>query len=217
MAYAFEVTIKSLPFLLEGALRTLQITSLAVLLGLIIGTLVGMAKLSKYKILSYPAVVYVEFLRGTPLLVQIFIIYFGLPTIGINIPRYPSGIIALGINSGAYIAEIVRAGIQSIPKGQTEAAKSLGMTYWQTMRHIILPQAFRNILPALGNEFIALTKDSSLVSVIAIRELLRSGQIVISRTYQSFAVYIAVALIYFILTFTLSRIVRWTEKKVAIP
>jgi polar amino acid transport system permease protein len=216
MIYVLEVTIKSLPFLLEGALRTLQITSLAVLLGLIIGTFVGMARLSKHRFLRYPAAVYVEFLRGTPLLVQIFIIYFGLPAVGLNIPRYPSGIIALGINSGAYIAEIVRAGIQSIPKGQTEAAKSLGMTYWQTMRYIILPQAFRNILPALGNEFIALTKDSSLVSVIAIRELLRSGQIVISRTYQSFAVYIAVALIYFVMTFIMSRIVRWTEKKVTV-
>lgn len=217
MYYALEVTLKSFPFLLEGALRTLQITSLAVLIGLVIGTLVGMARLSKYKLLNYPATIYVEFFRGTPLLVQIFIIYFGLPALGINIPRYPSGIIALGINSGAYVSEIVRAGIQSISKGQTEAAKSLGMTYWQTMRYIILPQAFRNILPALGNEFIALTKDSSLVSVIAIRELLRSGQIVISRTYQSFAIYIAVAFIYFAITFTLSRIVRWTEKKVAIP
>jgi polar amino acid transport system permease protein len=216
MPYWLQVVIDNLPFLLEGALITLEITALSVLLGLVIGTFVGIGRLSKFKIFSIPSTIYVEFLRGTPLLVQIFLIYFGLPSLGINIPAFPAGIFALGINSGAYVAEIVRAGIQSIPKGQFEAARSLGLTQWQTMRYIILPQAFRNILPAIVNEFIALMKDTSLVSVIALRELLRSGQIIISRTFQSFSVYSAVAIIYFILTFTTSRIMRAVEKKMAV-
>ena len=217
MPYWLEVPIKSFPYLLKGAVTTLEVTSLSVLLGLLIGTFVGMGRLSRNPVFSRPATVYVEFIRGTPLLVQIYIIYFGLPSLGLNLPKFPAGIIALGINSGAYVAEIVRAGIQSISHGQYEAARSLGLTHWQAMRYIILPQAFRNILPALGNEFIALTKDSSLVSVIAITELLRAGQIVISRTFQSFSVYFAVALLYFVMTFTMSRMVRWVEKRLAIP
>ena len=217
MPYWLEVPIKSFPYLLKGAVTTLEVTSLSVLLGLLIGTFVGMGRLSRNPIFSRPATVYVEFIRGTPLLVQIYIIYFGLPSLGLNLPKFPAGIIARGINSGAYVAEIVRAGIQSISHGQYEAARSLGLTHWQAMRYIILPQAFRNILPALGNEFIALTKDSSLVSVIAITELLRAGQIVISRTFQSFSVYFAVALLYFVMTFTMSRMVRWVEKRLAIP
>ena len=217
MPYWLEVPIKSFPYLLKGAVTTLEVTSLSVLLGLLIGTFVGMGRLSRNPIFSRPATVYVEFIRGTPLLVQIYIIYFGLPSLGLNLPKFPAGIIALGINSGAYVAEIVRAGIQSISHGQYEAARSLGLTHWQAMRYIILPQAFRNILPALGNEFIALTKDSSLVSVIAITELLRAGQIVISRTFQSFSVYFAVALLYFVMTFTMSRMVRWVDKRLAIP
>jgi len=216
MPYWLEVLANNFTYLLEGALSTLRLTSLSVLIGLIIGTFVGMGRLSRYKFLNYPATVYVEFIRGTPLLVQLFIIYFGLPQLGINLPKYPAAIVALGINSGAYVAEIVRAGIQSVPRGQYEAARSLGMTHGQTMRYIILPQAFRNILPALGNEFIAMTKDSSLAFVIGVTELMRTGQIVISRTFQSFSIYGGVAIIYFAMTFTMSRIVRWIEKKVAI-
>jgi polar amino acid transport system permease protein len=123
--------------------------------------------------------------------------------------------LALGLNSGAYIAEIVRAGIQSIPKGQYEASRSLGLTHWQTMRYIILPQAFRNILPALGNEFITLTKDSSLASVIGVSELMRSGQFVISRTFQTFSIYFGIAFVYFLMTFVISRIVRYIERRMA--
>ena len=216
MPYWLEVLVNNFTYLLEGALSTLRLTSLSVLIGLIIGTFVGMGRLSRHKFLNYPATVYVEFIRGTPLLVQLFIIYFGLPQLGVNLPRYPAAIFALGINSGAYVAEIVRAGIQSVPRGQYEAARSLGMTHGQAMRYIILPQAFRNILPALGNEFIAMTKDSSLASVIGVTELMRTGQIVISRTFQSFSIYGGVAIIYFAMTFTMSRVVRWIEKKVAI-
>ncbi|RKX46432.1 MAG: nickel transporter [Thermotogae bacterium] len=217
MPYWLEAVLDSFPYLLSGTLVTLEITVLAIFLGLLIGTFVGMARLSKKRWINTPATVYVEFIRGTPLLVQIFIIYFGLPSLGIYIERFPAGILALGINSGAYVAEIVRAGIQSVSKGQYEAARSLGLSHWQAMRYVVLPQAFRNILPALGNEFITLTKDSSLVSVIAIEELLRRGTIAISRTFQSFSVYSAVALLYFVMTFSLSRLVRWTEKRLEIP
>lgn len=206
---------KNFPFLLLGAWETLKLTAFAVGIGVILGTFIGMGRLSKIKMISYPCTVYVEFLRGTPLLVQISLIYFGLPQLGIQLAPYPAAILALGLNSGAYMAEIVRAGIQSIPKGQYEASRSLGLTHWQTMRHIILPQAFRNILPALGNEFITLTKDSSLASVIGVSELMRSGQFVISRTFQTFSIYFGIAFVYFLMTFVISRIVRYIERRMA--
>ncbi|QTA38271.1 amino acid ABC transporter permease [Thermosipho ferrireducens] len=208
--------VENFPFLLLGAWDTLRLTFFSVLIGLIIGTFVGMGRLSKLKIINIPCTAYVEFLRGTPLLVQISIVYFGLPQLGIQLDAYPAAITALGLNSGAYIAEIVRAGIQSISRGQYEAARSLGLTHWQTMRYIILPQAFKNILPALGNEFITLTKDSSLASVIGVTELMRRGQFVITRTFQTFSIYFGVALIYFILTFIISRITRYVEKRMAV-
>jgi len=208
--------IASMPFLLQGAVITLQVTVLAAIFGTIIGTIFGMGRLSKVPFLRIPSSIYIEFVRGTPLLVQIYIIYFGLPSLGIDLPPFTAAVVALSINAGAYTAEIVRAGIQSISRGQTEAARSLGMTVWQTMRYIILPQAFRNILPALGNEFIALTKESSLVSVIGIAELTRQGQYIISRTFKSFEIYGGVAIVYFAITFTLAQIVNRIEKKVTI-
>ncbi|ABR30336.1 nickel transporter [Thermosipho melanesiensis] len=213
---AITVVIENLPFLLLGAWDTLKLTFFSVLIGLVLGTFIGMGRLSKIKAINIPSTVYVEFLRGTPLLVQISIVYFGLPQLGIQLEAYPAAIVALGLNSGAYIAEIVRAGIQSIPKGQYEAARSLGMTHFQTMRYIILPQAFKNILPALGNEFITLTKDSSLASIIGVTELMRRGQFVITRTFQTFSIYFGIALIYFVMTFTISRLVRFAEKRMEI-
>ncbi|WP_143608971.1 MULTISPECIES: amino acid ABC transporter permease [Thermosipho] len=213
---AIEVVLENLPFLLLGAWDTLKLTFFSVLIGLILGTFIGMGRLSKLKVINIPSTVYVEFLRGTPLLVQISIVYFGLPQLGIQLEAYPAAIVALGLNSGAYIAEIVRAGIQSIPKGQYEAARSLGMSHFQTMRYIILPQAFKNILPALGNEFITLTKDSSLASIIGVTELMRRGQFVITRTFQTFSIYFGIAIIYFVMTFTISRIVRVVEKRMEI-
>ncbi len=156
---------------------------------------------------------YVEIIRGTPLLVQILIVYFGLPAIGINLQPEPAGIIALSICSGAYIAEIVRAGIESVPKGQMEAARSLGMSYLQAMRYVILPQAFRNVLPALGNEFIALLKDSSLLSVISIVELTRVGRQIVNTTFNAWTPFLGVALFYLLMTIPLSRLVSYSQKK----
>jgi glutamine transport system permease protein len=204
----------SVPFLLQGALMTVKITAISVSFGILIGTFVGMARISKNKIIFGLASIYVDFIRGTPLLVQIFLVHMGLPQIlGFPIPPFVSAISAMSINSGAYVAEIVRAGIQSIDKGQMEAARSLGMTYSQAMKHVILPQAFRRIIPPLGNEFIAMLKDSSLVSVIALEELVRKGQIVIGRTFRPFELWIDVAILFLVMTIAISRFINWTEKR----
>lgn len=210
----FELIIKSFPLLLAGAGITLEITALSVFFGLVIGCIVGIARLCNIKILRCLAAVYVDFLRGTPLLVQIFIVYFALPhIIGHRVDPFFAAISACSINSGAYIAEIFRGGIQSIDKGQMEAGRSLGLTWWQTMKFIILPQAFKRIIPPLGNEFIAMLKDSSLVSVIGFEELTRRGQLIIARTYASMEIWAAVAVVYLIMTFAVSRLVAMLEKR----
>ena len=209
-----DLMINSLPLLITGAGITIQITAISVGLGLVIGMFVGIARISNVKLLRWLAAIYIDFLRGTPLLVQIFLIYFALPVIlGQRIDPFIAAITACGINSGAYIAEIFRAGIQAIDEGQMEAGRSLGMTWVQTMRYIIVPQAFKNIVPPLGNEFIALLKDSSLVSVIGFEELTRRGQLIIARTYGSLEIWITVAIIYLIMTLTISRLVAYLEKR----
>ena len=205
MEFDLSLIVNSLPLLLKGAGLTLEITALAVGLGLIIGLFLGLAQLSKNPIFRWPAKVYVDVIRGTPLLIQIFIIYFALPNIiGERIDPYIAAVAACSLNSGAYIAEIFRAGIQSI---------SLGMTYPQTMRYIVLPQAVKRIIPPLGNEFIAMLKDSSLVSVIGFEELTRSGQLVIAETYGTMEIWTCVAILYLVMTLTISQLVGWLEKR----
>ena len=209
-----DLMINSLPLLITGAGITIQITAISVGLGLIIGMFVGIARISNVKLLRWLAAIYIDFLRGTPLLVQIFLIYFALPVIlEQRVDPFIAAITACGINSGAYIAEIFRAGIQAIDEGQMEAGRSLGMTWVQTMRYIIVPQAFKNIVPPLGNEFIALLKDSSLVSVIGFEELTRRGQLIIARTYGCLEIWISVAIIYLVMTLTISRLVAYLEKR----
>lgn len=216
MNFNVDLMINSLPLLIVGAGITVQITAISVGLGLVIGMFVGIARICHVKILRALATVYIDFLRGTPLLVQIFLIYFALPmVVGQRVDPFIAAITACGINSGAYIAEIFRAGIQAIDEGQMEAGRSLGMTWVQTMRYIIVPQAFKNIVPPLGNEFIALLKDSSLVSVIGFEELTRRGQLIIARTYGSLEIWITVALIYLVMTLTISRFVSYMEKRLA--
>lgn len=228
--FNLRVIYNHLPMLFEGASLTVRLTTVAVSMGILIGTFTGMARLSKHVATRKFAGFYVDFIRGTPLLVQIFLVYMGVPQIvqflgglflgrsdfTFVIPAPIAGMIALSINSGAYVAEIVRAGIQSIDKGQTEAALSLGLTNSQKMRYIILPQAFRRIIPPLGNEFIAMLKDSSLVSAIALEELVRKGQMVITRTFRPFEIWITVAIIYLIMTLLISRLVHWSEKKLKV-
>ena len=179
-----------------------------------IGLIVGVARISQVRLLRMLAEVYVEFFRGTPLLVQIFLFYFALPVItGQRIDPFIAAISACGINSGAYVAEIFRAGIQSVDDGQMEAGRSLGMTWLQTMRYIIVPQAFKRVIPPLGNEFIAMLKDSSLVSVIGFEELTRRGQLIIAKTYGSFEIWMSVAVIYLVMTLTISRFVAYLERR----
>lgn len=210
----FSLIVHSLPLLVRGAVVTLEITFLAVTLGLVFGLLAALANLSRFKILQIIARIYVDFIRGTPLLVQIFIIYFALPAItGQRIDPFVAAVAACSINSGAYVAEIFRAGIQSISIGQFRAGLSLGMNWQQTMRYIILPQAFRRIIPPLGNEFIAMLKDSSLVSVIGFEELTRTGQLIIAETYGSLEIWSTVAIIYLIMTLSITRLVGWMEKR----
>lgn len=210
----FELIQRALPILLMGAGVTIEITAFSVAIGFFIGLFVGVARISQFKILQIMAAVYADCIRGTPLLVQIFLIYFALPmAIGQRVEPFIAAVAACGINSGAYVSEIFRAGIQAIDVGQMEAGRSLGLTWWQTMRFIILPQAFKNILPPLGNEFIAMLKDSSLVSVIGFEELTRRGQLIIAQTYGSFEIWMTVAVLYLIMTMAISRIVAFLEKR----
>ena len=214
MSFDFSLIWNSLPLLLAGAGVTIEITAIAVGLGFIFGLITSVCRLSGVKILNIIAVCYVNIIRGTPMLVQIFLIYFALPmVIGQRINPFVAAVAACSINSGAYVSEIFRAGIQSIDKGQMEAGRSLGMTWAQTMRYIIMPQAFKRIIPPLGNEFIAMLKDSSLVSVIGFEELTRRGQLIIARTYASFEIWMAVAIIYLIMTFAVARFTGYLERR----
>ncbi len=210
----FELIRNALPILLLGAGVTIEITAFSVAVGFFIGLFVGIARICQFKVLRILAAVYADCIRGTPLLVQIFLIYFALPMVtGQRVEPFIAAIAACGINSSAYVSEIFRAGIQAIDIGQMEAGRSLGMSWWQTMYSVILPQAIRNILPPLGNEFIAMLKDSSLVSVIGFEELTRRGQLIIAQTYGSFEIWMTVAVLYLIMTLAISRVVALLEKR----
>jgi polar amino acid transport system permease protein len=201
-----------MPQLLAGAWVTIKFTVISAIFGTIIGLLVALARISSNRLLRSASTGYVEFFRGTPLLVQIFIIAFGIGH-WINVPDFLAGVAALSINSGAYTSEIFRAGIQSISKGQMEAGRSLGLSYSQTMWYVIIPQAFRFCVPPLGNEFIALLKDSSLVSIIAITDLMRAGREITGRTVRPFETYTLVAFLYLAMTLPLTLLVRYMERR----
>lgn len=217
MEIRWELMGESFVPLLKGTVITLELTAAGVAIGIIIGLFMALMRLSGSRILRGMAIVYIDFFRGTPLLVQILMVYFALPQLlRFQVPdNYPimAGMLALGLNSGAYVAEIFRAGIQSIDRGQGEAARSLGMTQTQAMRHVILPQAVKRVIPPLGNEFIALLKDSSLVSIIALQDLMYTGKLIVSRTYQPFVIYFEVALFYLAMTLILSRLVNYSERR----
>jgi polar amino acid transport system permease protein len=201
--------------LIMGMWTTIWISFVSGILGLIIGLLTGLARISKNYTINGLAAVYIEFIRGTPLLVQIFIAYFFVGTV-FNLSRNVAGVGALALFAGAYVAEIVRAGIQSISRGQMEAARSLGMTMPQAMIDIILPQALKRILPPLSGQFISLIKDSSLVSVIAITDLTKSGREIITSTFATFEVWLVVAAMYLIITSVLSQLVFYMERRFAV-
>ena len=202
--------------LLAGAGVTIEITAIAVGLGFVLGLITSVCRLSSVKILRGIAICYVNIIRGTPMLVQIFLIYFALPMIiGERINPFVAAVAACSINSGAYVSEIFRAGIQSVDKGQMEAGRSLGLSWMQTMRYIILPQAFKHVIPPLGNEFISMTKETSLVSVIGFEELTRRGQLIIAKTYGSFEIWLTVAAIYLVMTLSIARLVSYLERRFA--
>ncbi|MFJ6962695.1 MAG: amino acid ABC transporter permease, partial [Lactiplantibacillus plantarum] len=195
---------------------TLIITVCSVFFGFIIGILLALARMAKGNPLKtairWLATAYVEFIRGTPMMVQVMFVYFGLGLF-VNLPALTSGIIAISLNSGAYVAEYIRGGINSVDVGQTEAARSLGMSNGETMRYVVLPQALKNIWPSLGNEFITLIKDSSIVSIIGVTELIYQSNIVRSDTYRGVAPIVVIMVLYFILTFTASRILNYFERR----
>jgi polar amino acid transport system permease protein len=200
--------------LLSGALVTVEITAVALVLGCIMGLLVGIGRLNPARRMVYALCTsYVAAIRGTPLLVQLFILFFGLPQFGVMLPAFVCGVIGLGIYSGAYVSEIVRGAIQSIDKGQMEAARSVGMSYGTAMRNIILPQALVRMIPPLGNEFIALIKNSALVSLLTIHELMHEGQKIISVSYRSLEVYLVIAVMYFVLTGLTTLALRRIEQR----
>jgi len=201
-------------FLPDGILRTFQVTVLSIMLALLIGIFAGLGRVSRVRVVNRVATVYVEVVRGIPLLVQIFYIYYALGRL-VRIPDITSAIIAMAVCYGAYLAEIIRAGIQAIPRGQMEAALALGLSRGKAMRHIILPQTLRVVLPPLGNEFIALLKDSSLVSILAVSDLLRRGREFASRTFEYFETYTVVALVYLILTLFFSWLVGMMEDRLS--
>ena len=201
--------------LLTGLLLTLEISVISIVLGIVIGLVTGLARLSKSPAPKWLAIGYIELIRGTPLLVQIYIFYFFVGQV-FSLSSFMAGALALSFFAGAYVAEIIRAGIQSIHRGQMEAARSLGMTYPQAMRYIVLPQAFKRILPPLAGQFISLIKDSSLVGVIALVELTRAGREIGTSTFNYFEVFFTVAALYLLLTFTLSMFVQYLERRFAV-
>ncbi|WP_054025221.1 amino acid ABC transporter permease [Bacillus sp. FJAT-28004] len=201
------------PIFLRGALVTLELSFFGVALGTLLGVLFALMRISSFWPIKFIASAYIEIIRGTPMLVQIFIIHFGLTGLGINFSPFVSGVVALTINSSAYMAEVFRAGIEAIDKGQAEAARSLGLSKGMALRYIVLPQAFRNMLPAIGNEFIIIIKDSSLISVIGIAELMYNARTVQSVTFSPMEPLLVACALYFIMTFTLSRLLAVLERK----
>lgn len=200
--------------LLVGLWVTLQISALSLVFALVLGLIAGLGRVSANPAARDMAAIYVELIRGTPLLVQMFIVYFFLGTV-LNLSGFVAGVAALSVFTGAYVAEIVRSGIEGVSKGQMEAARSLGMSHWQAMRHIVLPQALKRSLPALAGQSINLVKDSSLVSIMALTDLTKAGREIVASTFSPFEVWFTVALMYLLLTGALSIFVRRLEKKMA--
>lgn len=212
-----------LPKLMKGVSTTLEITFFAVLIGIVIGMFMALGKMSKHVWLKVPANIYIECLRGTPLYVQIFLFHYGVSSMIMQMRGgepfafqvMTTAIVVCGLNSGAYVAEIFRAGIQSVDRGQMEAARSLGMSHSKAMLYVVLPQAFKQSIPPLGNEFVILLKDTSLLAAIGATEIMKIGQIYTSVNFAPFPTYVGVASVYLVLTFVITRFVNWTERKLS--
>ncbi|WP_405113730.1 amino acid ABC transporter permease [Paenibacillus sp. FSL K6-1217] len=209
----FDMAYEYRNFFLSGLKYTLLLAVLGVFFGFVLGILVSLLRMSKWRILRFIATAWVEFLRGTPMLVQLFLIHYGLTELGLEFTPIQSGAITLTINSSAYLAEIFRAGIQGVDRGQVEAARSLGMKQGMTMRYIVLPQAIKNVLPAIGNEFITIIKESSIVSMIGVADLFFQAKTITTITYEGLTPYVIIAIMYFVMTFTLSKLLGILERR----
>jgi His/Glu/Gln/Arg/opine family amino acid ABC transporter permease subunit len=204
------------PALLWAGLRlTLGVSLCALLVSVAFGTLLGVARTFRLPILGATGNAYVEVVRGIPLIVLLSVVYYGLPALGVTLAGFPSAVLALGLYSAAYTSEIVRGGLSSVPAGQLEAARSLGLSRVQALRYVVLPQAWRVALPALGNELVSLILGSSLASAVTLQELFAAGKYITNATYRQFEVYAVLALVYFLLTFTLTRLVRLLERRLS--
>ena len=208
--------IKTLPILLKGSIMTVELTVITLILGTLLGIALALFKLSKDKILKIISGFYTWIFRGTPLLLQLFFFYYGLPFIGLRLNPFQAAVIGLSLNCAAYMAEIIRGGIQSIDKGQFEAAKALGFNYSETMRKIILPQTFKVIIPPVGNEFIAMLKDTSLVSTIAMVELMRSAQQMYASTFKPIEIFLTAGVLYLLMTTIFTAVFSIFEKKLSV-
>ena len=217
----FEVAYKYRTLFIEGTIGTLQLAFITVFFGMILGAVVAIFRMTKIKVLNFIAGIYVEIIRGTPLLVQLYIFYLFIPEMSpalkdLNLPVYFYIVLSLIINSSAYVSEVIRAGIQAVDPGQKEAAKSLGMSNYNTMVRIIMPQAIKNILPALCNEFIMMIKETSLASTFFVNELMRTRIILQSTYFLSWQPLFVIAFIYFVLTYVLSKGVHLLERRLSV-
>lgn len=210
--FLFVLIPKYFPFLLQGAVVTMEISILSMVLATIIGFVCALGRTSGNPIAYGLVAVYVEIIRDVPLLVVLLVIYFTLPQIGISLPGFWAGVLGLSLNVGAYLSEVFRAALGSVDKGEKEAGLSIGMSRFTVFRRVTLPQAMRIAVPTVGGYFIALLKDSSLVSFIAVNELMRQGTILISNTFRSMEIYFMVAIIYFVISFVAARLVRQIER-----
>lgn len=208
-----DAAISAIPFLLDGARVTILLSVAALAVGLALGLLTAMARLAPWRALRWAAQLYVDVIRGTPLLVQLFLVYYGLPQFGILIPPFPAAVIGLGLNYGAYLAEVFRGGLLAVERGQWEAASSLGMSQPTTLRTIIVPQAVRVALPGVGNYAISMLKDTALAATVTVGELVRQAQLRIAINYHSFEIYLLAALLYLLMSLPLTLVVSRLERR----
>ena len=209
----WSIVVMALPILAVGLLATLKVCLAAIAIGIVLGFALGFGALSRFRAVRIAVLAYVDFVRGTPLLVQIFLVYFALPVIGINFNEYWAGVLALSLNAGGFICEIVRASMQSVDRGQTEAAQSIGMRHGQIVLHVLFPQAWRRILPPLTNELISLIKGSALLSAISVYELTHAGQEIIATYFSPFEIFLLIALYYYALISALAWLSRYLERR----
>ncbi len=211
-----SIIIRTLPILLKGCVTTIELTVITLIIGTVLGVTLALMRIARNRALSLLSSFYTWIFRGTPMLLQLFFFYYGLPFAGIKLTPFQAAVLGLGLNCGAYMAEIIRGGIQSIDKGQFEAAKALGFSYTETMRRIILPQTFKVIIPPVGNEFITMLKDTSLVSTIAMVELMRSAQQMYATTFRPIEIFMTAAVLYLVMTTVFTTIFSMYEKKLSV-